>query len=240
MRIINCIIVDDEPLALDLLESYVKKTSFLHLTGRCSNAFEAIEKINNESIDLIFLDISMPGLSGMEFSRTLSKRHKVIFTTAFEKYALDGYKVDALDYLLKPFNYEEFLKAANKARDWFQMSDAGGLTVEPPSSIFVKSEYKLIKINLSKVLFIEGLKDYVKIKLIDKEKSVLSLMSLKSLEQQLPADKFMRIHRSYIINLSHIDQVERNQVVIGNTRITIADIYKENFAKYIASKSMNA
>jgi len=239
MRTINCIIVDDEPLALDLLESYVKKTSFLLLTGRCNNAFEAIEKINNECIDLIFLDINMPGLNGLEFSRTLSKNQKVIFTTAFEKFAIEGYKVDALDYLLKPFNYEEFLKAANKARDWFQLYDAGAPGIEPATSIFVKSEYKLIKINLNQILFIEGLKDYVKINLANKEKPVLSLMSLKSLEQQLPADKFMRIHRSYIINLSQIEQIERNQVIIDNTRITIADIYKEKFMKYIDSRSMN-
>ncbi len=239
MRVLNCIIVDDEPLALDLLESYVSKTSFLHLSGCCNNAFEAIEKINNESVDLIFLDINMPELNGLEFSRTLSKKQKVIFTTAFEKYAIEGYKVDAIDYLLKPFNYEEFLKAANKARDWFQMYDAGSSKVEPATSIFVKSEYKLIKINLDSISYIEGLKDYVKIILTDKERAVLSLMSLKSLEQQLPADKFMRIHRSYIINLSLISQIERNQVIIGNTRITIADIYKEKFMKYIESKSMN-
>ncbi|HOY30908.1 MAG TPA: LytTR family DNA-binding domain-containing protein [Bacteroidales bacterium] len=239
MRIINCIIVDDEPLALDLLESYVRKTSFLHLAARCSNAFEAIEVINNERVDLIFLDISMPELNGLEFSRTLSKEQKVVFTTAYEKYALEGYKVDALDYLLKPYNYEEFLKAANKVRAWFQMSDTIPSAPEPTKAIFVKSEYKLIKIDLGQILFIEGLKDYVKIVLLDKEKSVLSLMSLKSLELQLPPEQFMRIHRSYIINLNKIEQIERNQVIIGKTRITIADIYKEKFMKYIDSKSMS-
>ena len=239
MKIINCIIVDDEPLALDLLESYIKKTSFLHLVSRCSNAFEAIEHINNSSVDLIFLDIHMPELSGLEFSRTLSKEHRVIFTTAYEKYALEGYKVDALDYLLKPFNYEEFLKAANKARNWFDRTSAATESNAPVPYIYVKSEYKLIKISLDQILYIEGLKDYVKIFMADKERPVLTLMSLKSLEQQLPYDKFMRIHRSFIINLGFIDQIERNQVVIRSTRITIADIYKENFLRYIASRSVN-
>lgn len=239
MKSINCIIVDDEPLALDLLESYIKKTSFLHLVSRCSNAFEAIEHINNSSVDLIFLDIHMPELSGLELSRTLSTKHKVIFTTAYEKYALEGYKVDALDYLLKPFNYEEFLKAANKARNWFDRARAVTQSNAPLPYIFVKSEYKLIKISLDQILYIEGLKDYVKIFMTDKEKPVLTLMSLKSLEQQLPYDKFMRIHRSYIINLGFIDQIERNQVVIRSARITIADIYKENFLRHIASRSVN-
>jgi len=239
MKIINCIIVDDEPLALDLLESYIKKTSFLHLVSRCSNAFEAIEHINNSSVDLIFLDIHMPELSGLEFSRTLSKEHRVIFTTAYEKYALEGYKVDALDYLLKPFNYEEFLKAANKARNWFDRTSTTTESNAPVLYIYVKSEYKLIKISLDQILYIEGLKDYVKIFMADKERPVLTLMSLKSLEQQLPNDKFMRIHRSFIINLGFIDQIERNQVVIRSTRITIADIYKENFLRYIASRSVN-
>lgn len=238
MKTINCIIVDDEPLALDLLESYIKKTPFLHLVSRCTNAFEAIEQINNNPVDLIFLDIHMPELSGLEFSRTLSKEHRVIFTTAYEKYALEGFKVDALDYLLKPFNYEEFLKAANKAAEWFEKTKATANT-PPLPYIYVKSEYKLIKINLDHILYIEGLKDYVKIFTVDKDKPVLTLMSLKLLEQQLPHEIFMRIHRSYIINLNYIEQVERNQVVIKNTRISIADIYKESFLRHIASRSVN-
>ncbi|HOH83276.1 MAG TPA: LytTR family DNA-binding domain-containing protein [Bacteroidales bacterium] len=237
MKTINCIIVDDEPLALDLLESYIKKTPFLHLVSRCTNAFEAIEQINNSPVDLIFLDIHMPELSGLEFSRTLSKEHRVIFTTAYEKYALEGFKVDALDYLLKPFNYKEFLKAANKAAEWFEKTKATANT--PLPYIYVKSEYKLIKINLDHILYIEGLKDYVKIFIVDKNKPVLTLMSLKLLEQQLPHEIFMRIHRSYIINLNYIEQVERNQVVIKNTRISIADIYKESFLRHIASRSVN-
>ncbi|MEI6123393.1 MAG: LytTR family DNA-binding domain-containing protein [Bacteroidota bacterium] len=240
MRILNCIIVDDEPLALDLVESYVLKTSFLNLIGRCNNAFEALDSINNEKVDLIFLDIKMPELNGLQLSRTLAKNQRVIFTTAYEKFAIEGFKVDALDYLLKPFNYEEFLKAANKAKAWFQLSEIAQNENPSNDSIFVKSDYKLIRIQLSDILFIEGLKDYVKIHIKNEPKAVLSLMSLKALETQMPESKFLRIHRSFIINLDCIELIERNQVLINKTRISIADIYKDKFTKYIAARSMNS
>lgn len=238
MRKIKCLIVDDEPLALDLLESYVKRTPFLELVGRCANAFEAMEVLANQTIELLFLDIQMPDLNGVQFSRTLKAGPKIVFTTAFEQYALDGFKVDALDYLLKPFNYEEFLKAANKAQEWFQLLDAQGQKEEPLPYLFVKSEYKLVKINLKDVLYFEGLKDYVKIHLATQEKPVLSLMSLKSLEESLPAGQFMRVHRSYIVNLEKIDSVERSRILINNAAIVVADQYRERFQEYLGSKSL--
>jgi two-component system, LytTR family, response regulator len=238
MRKINCLIVDDEPLAIDLIEGYVRKTSFLKLVKRCNNAFEAVDAINKDAVDLIFLDIKMPELNGLQLSRTLSKNQKVIFTTAYEKFALEGFKVDALDYLLKPFNYEEFLKAANKARDWFHMTEQSITQDDNNPSMFVKSEYKLIKIFLKDILAIEGYKDYVKIHLFSLEKPVMSLISLKSLELQLPEDRFLRIHRSFIINLDRIDLIERNQVIIRKMRITIAEPYRDKFLKYISSRSM--
>ncbi|WOK08470.1 LytTR family DNA-binding domain-containing protein [Imperialibacter roseus] len=237
MKKIRCLIVDDEPLALNLIEGYVEKTPFLELAGKCSSAYEALEKIAAEKIDLLFLDIQMPGLTGMELSRSLKNGPKVVFTTAFEEYALEGFKVDAIDYLLKPFNYEEFLKSANKAREWISVA-SGGSSETDPNALFVKSEYKLVKIDLKKVLYIEGLKDYAKIFLQDQTRPVMTLMSLKSLEEQLPSQQFMRIHRSFIVRLDRIDLIERNKVVIGQVGITIADAYKETFQAYLNKKSV--
>lgn len=238
MKKIRCLIVDDEPLALNLIESYVQKTPFLELAGRCNSAFEALEKIGGGDIDLLFLDIQMPGLSGVEFSRTLKNGPKVIFTTAFEEYALEGFKVDAIDYLLKPFNYEEFLKAANKAREWLSLTEGKKNPSPEENSLFVKSEYKLVKIDLQKVLYIEGLKDYAKIYLEGQTRPVMTLMSLKSLEEQLSSDHFMRIHRSFIVRLDKISMIERNQVIIGSANITIADGYKDAFQAFLAGRSM--
>ncbi|WP_339786920.1 MAG: LytR/AlgR family response regulator transcription factor [Imperialibacter sp.] len=237
MKKIRCLIVDDEPLALNLIEGYVEKTPFLELAGKCSSAYEALEKIAAEKIDLLFLDIQMPGLTGMELSRSLKNGPKVVFTTAFEEYALEGFKVDAIDYLLKPFNYEEFLKSANKAREWISVT-SGSSSETDPNALFVKSEYKLVKIDLQKVLYIEGLKDYAKIFLLDQTRPVMTLMSLKSLEEQLPSQQFMRIHRSFIVRLDRIDLIERNKVVIGQVGITIADAYKETFQAYLNKKSV--
>ena len=169
---LNCLIVDDEPLALDLMESYVKRTPFLKLVARCSNALEVLQVLREEAVDLIFLDIQMPELNGLELSRVLDKQIKVIFTTAFEQYALEGFRVDALDYLLKPVSYPEFLKAANKALNWFEKNrEMQGACLEE-DCIFVKSDYKLVKVELAKICYIEGLKDYVKIYL---EASLLCL-----------------------------------------------------------------
>lgn len=240
MRKIKCLIVDDEPLALDLIQKYVERTPFLELVDRCASAFEAMEQLDKQEIDLLFLDIQMPDLSGVEFSRTLKNGPKVIFTTAFEQYALEGFKVDALDYLLKPFNYEEFLKAANKAREWFQMKEAQKSQGESSSHLFVKSEYKLLKINLDEVLYFEGLKDYIKIHLESQDKPILTLMSLKALEEKLPAEQFMRIHRSYIVNLEKIESVERSRVIIGDFAVVVAEQYREKFNQYLSTKSLNS
>jgi DNA-binding LytR/AlgR family response regulator len=234
---INCLIVDDEPLALALIENYVNKTPFLELKGRCSNAFEAMELMNTHQIDLLFLDIQMPDLNGIEFSRTLKNGPRIIFTTAFQEHALVGFKVNALDYLLKPISYEEFLNASNKALEWFQLKTDKETTSENKSYLFVKSEYKQVKIELRNVLFFEGLKDYVKIWLVDHDKPILSLMSLKLLEEQL-GSAFMRVHRSYIINLEKIDAIERTQVIIGKTFIKISDQYKNKFQEYLFTKSI--
>lgn len=231
----NCIIVDDEPLALELLLSYAKKTPFLNVKGSFSNAIEAMSFLSSNEIRLIFLDIQMPELTGIEFSRMVPKETKIIFTTAFSEYAIDGYKVSALDYLLKPINYDEFLSAALKAKDWFSRTE---INESEKGFIFVKSEYKQIKIELNDIQYIEGLKDYVKIFLINKPQAILTLLSLKKLEEQLPSKQFMRVHRSFIVALDKIEAVERGQILINKQRITVADQYKDAFNNFISGKSI--
>lgn len=240
---ITCLIVDDEPLALDLLERYVRRISFLELKGRCFSAFEALDLMSNVKVDLIYLDIQMPELTGIEFSRILGEDVKIIFTTAFSKYAIDGFKVNAIDYLLKPFSFEVFLKASNKAKEWFDLKDPlknSVLDDEDASIIFVKSEYKQIRIVLDDIFCFEGLKDYVKIWTKGRTKPVMTLMSLKSLEGMLPETKFMRIHRSYIISLDKIHQVERNNVLLSNNiQVTVSDPYKAKFNGYLSGRSIS-
>lgn len=236
-RKITCLIVDDEPLALELLESYVSKTPFLELKGKYNSPIEALEHLHTEKVDLLFLDIQMPDLSGVELSRTVDKNTKIVFTTAFSEYALEGYKVNALDYLLKPFNYEEFLAAAYKAREWFELKEnTASKTAAEKDFIFVKSEYKQIKIKLEDILYIEGLKDYVKIWLVNQPQAILSLMSLKHLDEELPKQQFMRVHRSFIVALNKIQALERGQILINKERITVADQYKEAFNTFLEQK----
>ncbi len=234
---INCLIVDDEPIALDILEGYVRKTPFLELKGRCNGVVEALQQMQHQSIDLLFLDIQMPDVNGIEFSRTLNDKIKVIFTTAFEQYALEGFKVNALDYLLKPFNYQEFLKAAMKAKTWFDLVE--NKVAAPPvakDSLLVNSDYKLVKIDLKDVLYFEGLKDYVKIYMEGATRPVMTLMTLKSLEEQLPAEKFMRVHRSFIVNLERINAIERSAILIDKASIPIADKYKDQFNEFLSKR----
>lgn len=239
MRKINCIIIDDEPLALDLVETYVTKTPFLELKGKCLNAFEAMKIVSSEKIDLLFLDIQMPDMNGVEFSKTLPPDVRIIFTTAFKDYAFEGFKVNAVDYLLKPFNYQEFLKAANKALHWLNAPEEKPENGYRDNFIFVKSEYRQLKINLDEVYYFEGLKDYIKIWLNSQPKPVLTLMSLKTLEQELPPVRFMRVHRSFIVALDKIESVERSQIIINKERITIAEQYKSKFQAFIENKSIN-
>lgn len=231
---INCLIVDDEPIAISVLENYVSKTPFLNLKGKCLSASQALEIMGHESIDLIFLDIQMPDINGLELSKSLGDSVKIIFTTAFEQYALDGFKVNALDYLLKPFNYEEFLKAALKAKTWFDLKKRPDAILSEKDSLLVNSEYKLIKISLKDILYIEGLKDYVKIFIENAPRPVMTLMTMKGLEEQLPSTQFMRVHRSYIVNLNRIQAIERSGIVINKMIIPIADKYKEVFNQYLA------
>jgi len=237
---ISCVIVDDEPMALNLVESYVEKTPFLQLKKKCSSAIEAMEFLKNEPVDLLFLDIQMPDLTGIEFSKMLPKETRVIFTTAFDQYALEGFKVEALDYLLKPFDYAEFLAAANKANTWFELvkGKKQPIVSEEKEFLFVKSEYKQLRIKLADVLYFEGLKDYIKIWLKDNPKAILTLMSLKTLEQELPESQFMRVHRSFIVSLKNVEVIERSQIVINKQRITISEQYKPKFLAFVNNNSL--
>lgn len=240
---ISCIAVDDEPMALNLVESYIEKTPFLELKTKCSSAIEAMQYIKKYPVDLLFLDIQMPDLTGIEFSKLLTNETRVIFTTAFDQYALEGFKVEAIDYLLKPFDYIEFLTAANKAQKWFELVKGNQPKPEIISKekefIFVKSEYKQLRIKLEDVLYFEGLKDYIKIWLKNENKPILTLMSLKSLEQELPETQFMRVHRSFIVSLKNIDVIERSQIVINKQRITVSEQYKLKFLKFVSNNSLN-
>ena len=234
---LNCWIVDDEPLALDLLSSYVKRTPFLKLTGRFSNAVQAMKKIHDEKIDVIFLDIQMPEVNGMEFARFIDKDTRIIFTTAFSEYAIDGYKVDALDYLLKPFSYTDFFNASVKALEWHKMKTASEKeTEEMTTGIFVRSDYKLIHILFEDILFIEGLKDYIKIYTSSTNRPILTLMSLKAMEEQLPSTNFFRVHRSYIVNRDKITSIDKNRIIINEQEIPIGETYRKSFMQAIDRK----
>lgn len=247
---LSCAIVDDEPLALELLRSYVDKTPFLELIGTYSSAVEAMNVIKSEAIDILFLDIQMPELNGMEFSHLVSPvspETKIVFTTAFSQYAIDAYRVNALDYLLKPISYPDFLSAANKALSWFETTALrakqetialqGGPSREL-DCIFVKSDYKLIRIILDDVLYFEGLKDYVKIYVESEKKPILSLASMHVLESALPSPKFLRIHRSYIVNMNKVAVLERGQIIFGDKYLPISSSYKDSVMEYINARTL--
>jgi two-component system, LytTR family, response regulator LytT len=232
---IRTIAIDDEPLALQLVNSYISKTPFLEHVASFDNPLDAMDFLSTNSVDLIFLDIHMPDLSGIEFTRILENPPKIIFTTAYEKYALEGFKLEAVDYLLKPFSYEEFLKAAKKAEKLLRLEHPVQTEeIEANNEfLFLKSEYKIRRINFNEIKYIEGLKDYVKVYLQNEEKPVLSINSLKSLEAKLPETKFMRVHRSFIVNLDKIETIERSRIVFGKTYIPVSDQYKDKFQEFL-------
>lgn len=238
--ILSCAIVDDEPLALDLLEAYVRKTPFLELRGKYSSAVAAMKGLQEKPVELLFLDIQMPELDGLEFSHMVDADTRIIFTTAFGQYALDSYRVNALDYLLKPISYKNFLEACNKALRWFELKDAStnGSPESDEAYIYVKSDYKLVQIRLKDILYIEGLKDYVKIYLEGEPRPVLSLMSMKSVEEHLPSTRFLRVHRSFIVQKSKIRLIDRGRIVFEKEYIPISDSYKQELQNYLNNKTM--
>lgn len=227
---INCAIIDDEPLAAGLLKSYVKRTPYLNLLGTYGSALEAMKELREQPAQLLFLDIQMPELSGIEFAKILPAETRVIFTTAFKQYAIEGYKVNALDYLMKPISYEDFLASANKALDWFTVSQKQQTYAED-RFMFVKSDYKLIRVPLDDILYIEGLKDYVRIYMEDGQK-IMSLMNMKKLEDYLPRPEFLRTHRSYIVHMTKTKSIDRFRFVFGDQYIPISDSYKDDVQRY--------
>lgn len=231
---IHTIAIDDEPLALKLVTGYIQKTPFLKLEGGFDNPLSAMEYHENNPVDLIFLDIQMPDLLGTDFARMFLNGPKVIFATAFQKFALEGFKLEAVDYLLKPYGYDEFLTAALKARKLIELENLNANVLETNEQfLFIKSEYKIRRINFADILYIEGMKDYIKIYLKNEASPILSINSLKTLESKLPASDFMRIHRSFIVNLNRIETIERFRIVFGKVYIPVSDQYKDAFQKFL-------
>lgn len=253
---LRCCVIDDEPLASGLIASYISRTPFLELAGEFSSPHDAISTILNDGVDIVFLDIQMPQLNGIEFARIIPPTTRVIFTTAYSNYAIEGFKVNALDYLLKPVSYEEFLQSASRALSWHELNEKaaasananapqavdnqGDFSASPDGEyIIIKSEYKLVQVPVRDILYVEGLKDYVKIFVEGAEKSIMTLLSMKVLEQTLPMSMFMRVHRSYIVNLTKIRFIERNRIIFGKTIIPVSESYKDAFAEFIASRALN-
>lgn len=243
---LNCVLIDDEPLALDLLESYVNKTPFLQLTGKYSSAVAAMTAIQDQSVDLMFLDIQMPELNGLEFSKMIPADTRIVFTTAFSQYALEGYRVNALDYLLKPISYKEFLESANKALNWFKLTRQQAAPAQAPTSdslneeecIYVKSDYKLLQIKLKDIIYIEGLKDYIKIYTRNSSRPILSLISMKAMEERLPSEKFIRVHRSFIVQKAEISVINRGRIIFNDVSIPISESYKQEWADFLNERTI--
>lgn len=239
---LTCLIVEDEPLARNLLVDYVKKVPSLQLVEACSNAMDAMEILRKQQVDLLFLDIQMPEITGITFLKILQKRPLVIFTTAYSQYALEGYELDVVDYLLKPITLERFLKAVDKAVQRHQLQNQASTPFiaqsgsEKPDFVFVKDGTKMVKVRLDDILYVEGMKDYVTIHTRDKK--ITTLQRMKVLEEQLPSDKFIRVHHSFIIALNAIDAVHRSDVQIGQAMIPISDSYKKTFRDFIDKNQM--
>lgn len=231
---IKCLAIDDEPLALQQISAYIDRTPFLEKMALCQSAYEAIEFTDQQPVDLMFVDINMPDLNGLDFVKSLKNKPFIIFTTAYSEYALEGFKVDAVDYILKPISYDEFLRAVNKVRD--RMTATAAATSETVTmnkeSLFVKSEYKLIRIQLADIKYIESANEYIQIHL-ETEKPITTLVRLKTIEGELPKEKFMRVHRSFIVNLEKVKVIDRNRIVFDKVYIPIGEQYKDEFQKFV-------
>lgn len=245
MRVLTCVIVDDEPLAVKLLESYVGKTDGLELVASFTDSVEAIAMIKSHPVDLLFLDIQMPDMNGMELAHMIPAETRVVFTTAFKEYAFESYEVSALDFLLKPIRYNKFLAAVDKARQWFAISSLSSehhlLSIESntstPETIFLRVDGEYRQISLSQILYVSGMKDYVMFYLEGERRPLITHLTMKSVEEMLPSSQFMRVHRSFIVALSKIRSVDRNDCIyIGDEVIRVTDAYREPFQQYLQSK----
>uniref|UniRef100_UPI004048536B LytR/AlgR family response regulator transcription factor n=1 Tax=Mariniflexile sp. TaxID=1979402 RepID=UPI004048536B len=236
----KCVIIDDEPLAIDVIESYIKQIGGLEIVAKCTNPLEAITLLNKHKVDLIFLDIEMPNLTGIDLVKTLDNIPQFIFTTAYPQYALDGFNLNATDYLVKPIPFHRFIKAISRAKDKYELEKNNVSNVFPAGIqqknafddfIFVKSEYEKIKINIDTIKYIQGLKDYIRIYSTASNKAILTLSSFKDIMDKLPSSQFIRIHRSYVVNVGFIDALQKTKVVIDKIRIPIGETYKEDVMK---------
>jgi two-component system, LytTR family, response regulator len=226
---IRCLAVDDEPLALELLVDNISKVPFLQLVAACDNAMEAMKIMQHESIDLIFLDIQMPGLTGLQFIQTMTVKPMIILITAYEKYALEGFNLDVTDYLVKPVSLDRFVKACNKAQQLFELRSQQK-NVNPagnPGYFFVNVDYSLVKITISDIVYIEGLKDYIRIHLKSSQRPLVTRMPMKTIEEQLPASDFIRIHKSYIVSITFITAIRKSSVFIDTLELPVSDTYRD-------------
>ena len=234
---IRCLAIDDEPLALQQLTAYIKKIPFLELVDSCQSAHDALTVMNQEVIDAIFVDINMPDLNGMDFVKSLPVPPLVVFTTAYSEYAVEGFKVDAVDYLLKPFGLTDFQRAANKVKARYDQQNTAVIAQDEEDTLFLKTDYKVIRIDVKDIRYVQSMSEYLKIFLEGRAKPVIVLLSMKKMEERLPENQFMRIHRGYIINLKKIQEVNNNRVIMDEeTYLPIGDNYKEAFNSYLESK----
>lgn len=236
---IKCLVIDDEPLALQQLASYVEKVPYFTLVAQCHGAVEAREIIDRERVDAIFVDINMPDINGMDFVKQLSAPPIVVFTTAYSEYAVDGYKVDAVDYLLKPFGLDDFKRAAAKVKKRYELENnaAAQQPADDDDSIFLKTEHRVIRANIADIRYVEGMSEYLKI-YIEGHRPIMMLLSMKKLEERLPS-YFMRIHRSYIVNMKKVSEVSKSRVAIdADTVLPVGDIYKEALMQYLSDRSL--
>jgi len=227
---LRCLAIDDEPLALELLEDNIRQVPYLKLEGTCSNAFEALKFLQEQTVDLIFLDIQMPGLTGLQFIQSLTNRPMIILITAYEKFALEGFNLDVVDYLVKPVPLDRFIKACNKAWELFNLRSkkAESPSSSEPEFLFVNVEYSLVKVEFADIQWIEGLKDYIRIYLKSSSKPIITRMSMKAIEEELPLSKFIRVHKSFIVSVSAITSVRKNSIFIGAEEIPVGENYKDS------------
>ncbi len=223
---LKCIAIDDEPLALELLEDNISKVPFLNLVASCSNPLEAMKVLQSETIDLIFLDIQMPGLTGLQFIKSIAVKPMFILITAYEKYALEGYELDVVDYLVKPVSLDRFIKACNKALELYQLKNKKG-TAESQPYFFINADYSLVKVIFADIMWVEGLKDYLKIHLKSSSKPLVARLTMKAMEEQLPSSMFVRVQKSFIVSKDYITSIRKNSVFINDVEIPVGDNYKD-------------
>jgi two-component system, LytTR family, response regulator len=231
---IRCIAIDDEPLALELLEDNIRQVPFLELQAGFNNSLEALQYLQQQDIDLVFLDIQMPGLTGLQFIQSLTRKPMFILVTAYEKFALEGYNLDVVDYLVKPVPMDRFVKACTKAMELFRLKQSGTQSAATHTPyFFVPADYKMVKVEWADVVYVEGLKDYLKIHLRNQKSPLVTRMSMKALEEQCPAADFLRIHKSYIVSKKAISAVKKSSVYIGDLELPVGDLYKEEVSAFV-------